>query len=466
MTTQLDRLAEGDADPALGVNVIGYLDDALGVAEAARLYVETLRAAGIAVTTTAVHPDRDQTGRDLFTRAGRRPYPHLRAAAEPSFNLLCLQGERLEAFINAGGHEMLGHRSTIGQWAWETDVLPDSWLSGFDHLDEIWVNSTFVASCLCRLSPVPVVVVPQGLTVIDPASPDPGESGEAPFTFLFMMDFFSTLRRKNPAGLIEAFCRAFSPGEGPRLVLKTINAEHQKQAAGELRRKIAGRRDIELVDGYLDPPAKVALIAGADCYVSLHRSEGFGLTLAESMALETPVIATGYSGNLDFMTPYNSYLVDWQPTEVGPGCEIYPADGHWADPDLDDAAALMRRVWKRPEEAAAKAQRAKADIARLYAPQTVGAIARERLEVLSERMPGARRRRAVTRFQEIEQELSFDLRLGAPPGPRGLGGLLRRLVLRLMLPFTYHERKLDRAMLSALRELQAELDRLRDQLES
>ena len=131
------------------------------------------------------------------------------------------------------------------------------------------------------------------------------------FTFLFMFDFFSTLQRKNPLGLIDAFTRAFAPDEGPRLLLKTINARFRPEAADELRRRIGERPDIELVDRYLDPRQNAALIARADCYVSLHRSEGFGLTLAESMALGTPVIATGYSGNIDFTTPSNSYLVDW-----------------------------------------------------------------------------------------------------------------------------------------------------------
>ena len=111
-----------------------------------------------------------------------------------------------------------------------------------------------------------------------------------------MFDFFSTARRKNAAGLIDAFTRAFAPGEGPRLLLKTINGRLRPEAEAELRRQIGQHPDIELIDVYLDPAQNAALLARADCYVSLHRSEGFGLTLAESMALGTPVIATGYLG--------------------------------------------------------------------------------------------------------------------------------------------------------------------------
>ena len=197
--------------------------------------------------------------------------------------------------------------------------------------------------------------------------------------------------------------------------------------------------------------------------MSLHRSEGFGLPLAECMALGTPVIATGYSGNTDFMTPRNSYLVDWSPTLVGPECEIYPAEGSWAEPDLDHAAELMRRVWEHPEEAVVKAERARADIERMYAPEVVGAIARGRLEHL---LDAPRRRPASAGgdagLDAVARQLDLDLHRGAPPVRRGPAGMARRLAFRLMYPFTYHERRLDRAMFEALAAIRADLDRERE----
>jgi hypothetical protein len=275
-----------------------------------------------------------------------------------------------------------------------------------------------------------------------------------------MMDFFSTARRKNPIGLVDAFTRAFAADEGPRLLLKTINGSLFEDDADQLRDKISDRPDIELIDCYLEPLQKNALLARADCYVSLHRSEGFGLTLAESMALGTPVIATGYSGNTDFMRPQNSYMVDWTPTSVGPGCEIYPAGGRWAEPDLDHAAELMRRVWARPDEAATKAERARADIDRLYRPEAAGAIARNRLERLmaAQTGAGAHRLRHSAALRAIRSELALDVRRGEPAGPGDRGGLLRRLVLRLIAPFTYHERKLDQAVFDSLSELRSQLE--------
>ena len=462
-----------DEDPRLAVNVIGFLDDSLGLAQAARLYIDALRAAGVPVASTAVAPDGPPGfGERATERYGRRTHDALESSVEPAFNLACLNGDHLVRLARSAGGEVLTQRPTIGQWAWETDVLPANWLPAFQFLEEIWAFSTFVGDNLARLAPVPVVVIPMSVVVPDVSGVELPTARDDRFTFLFMFDFFSTSRRKNAAGLIEAFGRAFAPGDGPRLLLKTINGRLRPQAEAELRAKIGERPDVELIDTYLDPAQNAALIARADCYVSLHRSEGFGLTLAESMALGTPVIATGYSGNTDFTTPQNSYLVEWRPTQVGPDCEIYPADGTWAEPDLDHAAALMRRVWERPEEARAKVDRAREDIHRLYAPEVVGRLARARLERLAERSisVAARSESAATsralselRLTALEDELAFDPERGAPPEPSGLRGAIRRLVLRLMLPFTVYQSEFNRATLVALRGLQAELVQLRVQ---
>src|SRR5262249_53817106 len=150
-------------------------------------------------------------------------------------------------------------------------------------------------------------------------------------------------------------------GEGPRLVLKAMNGSFRPEAADAVRSAIGDRPDITLLDSHLPATEYGALLNRADCYVSLHRAEGFGLTIAESMALGKPAIATGYSGNLDFMTTANSYLVDYTLSEVGPDAEHYPANGTWAEPDLDHAAELMRRVFSERHEARRRGQRAARD---------------------------------------------------------------------------------------------------------
>jgi glycosyltransferase involved in cell wall biosynthesis len=446
----------------VATNVIGYLGETLGLAEAARLYVQALQAVDIPVSTTAVTPDLpvSETQKSI-ARTGSRDWEDLTPGTAPVFNLACLNGDHLHQLIRTRGEGVLAGRPTIGQWGWETDVLPSSWIEAFSYVNEVWVYSRFMAENLGRLLPMPVVVVPPPIVTPDSRAVNIGIAPDDRFTFLFMIDLFSTLERKNPIGLIDAFTRAFAPDEGPRLLIKTINASFREQAADELRFRAGGRSDIEFIDGYLQPPEKAALLSRADCYVSLHRSEGFGLPLAESMSVGTPVIATGYSGNLDFMTPFNSYLVDWRPTRVGPGSQVYPAQGSWAEPELDHAAAQMRRVWEHPDEARERAGRAQADIQRFYAPRVVGEIARARLERLldAEQKSEADSQVAAYELDELQEALSFDLRSGSPRSATGAASLMRRFALRLMLPFTHHQREVDRAVLSALRELRRSLER-------
>jgi glycosyltransferase involved in cell wall biosynthesis len=284
---------------------------------------------------------------------------------------------------------MLGDRVTIGQWGWETDVLPSSWNPAKRLVDEVWVYSRFVAENLGRVLPVPVVVVPPAVVVPDITGIEPPDFARSDrFKFLFICDLLSTERRKNVCGLIEAYTRAFSAADGARLLIKTINGRLRERQFAELRARAQGRPDVEIVDAYLSPSEKAALIASVDCYVSLHRSEGFGLPLAEAMALGTPVITTGYSGNLDFTTPFNSYLVDWSLGKVGPGSEIYPEYGAWAEPDLDHAALQMQTVAADPIGARKRAERAQREVSSLFSPAAVGAVARARLQELYENRSG------------------------------------------------------------------------------
>ncbi len=138
-----------------------------------------------------------------------------------------------------------------------------------------------------------------------------------------------------------------------------------------------------MIDRSLTGEELDGLMAACDCYVSLHRAEGFGLTLAEAMAIGKPAIATGYSGNVDFMNERNSYLVDYEIGRVGPECEIYPPEGEWANPSVGHAAQLMREVYSDREEGARRGVRAAEDIARTLSPEATGAAMRARLQQLA-----------------------------------------------------------------------------------
>jgi glycosyltransferase involved in cell wall biosynthesis len=135
-----------------------------------------------------------------------------------------------------------------------------------------------------------------------------------------------------------------------------------------------------LLDRYMTRDELAGLMRTADCYVSLHRSEGFGLGIAESMALGKPVIATRYSGPVDLMTGENSYPVEYRLSSISRDYGPYLEGFSWADPDVEHASTLMRRVVEDRAEAAARGRQAAADIAARRAPQQTGERVRQRLE--------------------------------------------------------------------------------------
>lgn len=185
--------------------------------------------------------------------------------------------------------------------------------------------------------------------------------------------------------------------------MKALHGEEHLADLEELRAAARERPDVLLLERVLDRRERDALMA---TYVSLHRAEGFGLTMAEAMALGKPVIATGYSGNLEYMTEENSYLVGWRLVPVGPGAPPYPPDHHWADPDVEEAAHWMRHVYEHPEEARQRGERARRDILERHSPAA-------RVHFLSERLA-----RAVAILLDRDQ----DSAAGAVVDRRSVGG--------------------------------------------
>ncbi|MCA1682737.1 MAG: glycosyltransferase [Actinobacteria bacterium] len=255
-------------------------------------------------------------------------------------------------------------------------------------------------------------------------------------------------------------------------MLKSHNGDFKPERLAQLREEVGGRTDIQIIDRFFSEAEMAALMRRADCYVSLHRAEGFGLTLGETMALGKPVIATSFSGNLDFMTRENSYLVRYRETGVGAAGENYPAQGTWAEPDIEHAARLMREVWERPAEARARGARGRRDIAEAFSLEAVGEVARLRLKRLASiRRHAASHDGAVelhgsieglpqdTYLRRSEIKLTYDpLDDAAEAG--GAKGRFRRAALQAMRPYTYHQDEINSLLTRALRETHEQLEDL------
>jgi glycosyltransferase involved in cell wall biosynthesis len=439
-----------------GVNVVGYFRSEAGTGEAARQVVGALDAQHVPVMP--IHGQTIPVSRQGHSFATGTPED----AAFP-LNLICMNADMLPEFAQQAGEEFFAGRYSIGLWFWEIERFPERWRDSFSLLEEVWAPTAHIATALEPLATVPVSTVRIPVQFPPVPARDRADLGLPPdkFLFLFSFDYLSVFKRKNPLAVIAAFTRAFGPGEGVGLIIKCINPDQDPAAHAELRAATGAHPDIEVIDRYLSPMDNRSLTASCDCYVSLHRAEGFGFGPADAMWLEKPVIATGYSGNLDFMTASNSLLVDYRLVPIGPGADPYPADAQWADPDVQHAATLMRALFDDPERARQLGARAAADIRRTHSPAAAGEIMRRRLEAI--RATG-RSRRGIdpARMRPALTALPRRIRQGplahANPGrAQALRELARNAVLRLMRPYTSYQQSVDTMVVDALGDLSASI---------
>lgn len=340
-------LPERFAHPA--VNVLGHFCYPSGLRVSAEAVSDALALAGVAVCR-----------RDIRTRL-EDSSGHTGVGGLEAGDITIVHTQPGDLFLKAFERADLAERAPrtfrIGYWYWELEEAPPAWAESARHADELWAATGFIAEALRKVTATPVQVLFPGVQV-GRFTPRPREALGAPgreggrFAFLFSFHMASVTERKNPLGLIRAFRRAFGPGEPVDLVLKTTSEPRHRAEMLALQAASSGA-NVTIIDQVFGPEDTLALMDACDAYVSLHRSEGLGLTMAEAMLLGKPVIATRYSGNLDFMDDRNSLLVDATLVPVGPGLPPYDAQGRWAEPSEAHAARLMRMLFEDRAAAAA-----------------------------------------------------------------------------------------------------------------
>lgn len=361
---------------SLGVNVAGFAQSVYGVGESSRSIWRAVQATGLPCVLlnvrSDVHRNTDESV-DEFSRTN--PY---------RVNLMTFSFDYSRRFFRDIGPRFFAGRYNIGLWYWEQEAFPLRWHSAFDYYDEIWVPSDFTRAAIASVSPIPVRKITYPL-YLDGNEAELDRTHirlpENVFVFLFTFDFFSTVQRKNPAAVIAAFRRAFRRDDSVVLVLKSINAEHHRTDR-DLLGEESEDANIVFIDQHISAHEMNALMALADCYVSLHRSEGLGLGMAQAMYLGKPVIATNYSGNLEFMNSGNSLLVDYEMTVLNEDSGPYERGTSWAEPNIEHAANLMRWVYEHRAESRAFGKRAAADVRQTLDPQKTVAQIIERVRKL------------------------------------------------------------------------------------
>jgi glycosyltransferase involved in cell wall biosynthesis len=326
---------------AHGVAVGGELSRASGLGEGARLMLLGAEHLGLAAWPMDLGAPVGQRETDVPMAEGDPPPPGAPLVLHINAPMLPLAMLRL-------GRGLLRGRRIIGYWAWELPIVPPDWRAGLKFVHEVWVPSRFTAAALDPLLPGRVRVVPHPLAITPPtAEPDRAGFGLPvdAVTVLVSFSMASSFERKNPLAALAAFRAAFGDRADRLLVLKVGYPEHFPADLARLRAAIGGARNIRIDIGTLPPGRSRALIASADIVLSLHRSEGFGLVPAEAMLLGKPVIATGWSGNMDFMDAECAAPIGYRLIPVCDSRGVYDIPGAvWAEADLDEAVAQLRRL--------------------------------------------------------------------------------------------------------------------------
>ncbi len=377
-------------DPGLpwGINLYGYLRAESGIGQSARANIDAILAADVPLAVV------DFNEGNVSRKEARIPDG---LASDPRFNinLFHINADETENAIRHIGEEVLRGHYNIGYWAWELPEFPDRWLTAVQLLDEIWVPSGFCREAIAAKADIPVTCIPHGVSLPEPA-PDADRAGfglpEDGTLFLTMYDALSVPARKNPAAAIAAFQQATAAGDiDARLVLKVTNLDADPSHAIEIRQLASANPRVHLLEGYFSRERVDQLIQSCDVFFSMHRSEGFGFGLAEAMLLGKVALATGWSGNKQFMREGNSLLVSSELVTLDQDYGPYQAGQQWAEPDTSEAAGLIRRLCLEPELRQALGRAAQATVEQELAPAIVGQQILERLKIVGAETAGLAR---------------------------------------------------------------------------
>jgi len=302
-------------------------------------------------------------------------------------NIYCINGDEIEQALNVLPNPMLEGSKNVIYPAWELERYPKEWAKHLVRFDEVWAPSAFIREAIAKVVDIPVVHMPLACEVQRRALRSRRHFGirESAYAFFFSFDFLSYVERKNPFAVIDAFQALIKqrPFADVVLVIKTNNADRRPEMKARFEEAIAKMRErVVVINGVLSDLEMKSLVWLTDCFVSLHRSEGFGRGLSEAMTLAKPVITTAYSGNMDFCNDNTTLLIPYRLIPVR--AREYPhwQQQHWADADVKAATQAMLWLIDNPELGRAIGARARAHIRTNFSYLATGLRYAERLKEL------------------------------------------------------------------------------------
>jgi glycosyltransferase involved in cell wall biosynthesis len=364
-----------------GMNIVGFLTADLGIGESARCMVRAADAASIPIALVPLKLNcRNRLG-DL-TYDGR-----LQETNPYGANVFHIDPPVARDIDHHHGADFRKNKYNIGYFAWELPEFPDAWLPSLDYFDEIWCPSNFVRDSIALKALFPVLTMAHSIGFERPVGRQSALRAkfalpEDRFLFLALFDLNSYTARKNPRAVIEAF-RKSGLSDKAALIIKVQNAEANPSDFAALHEAVRDLPGTVIISSTLSRSDVYALEAACDCFVSLHRSEGFGLAVAECMYLGKPVISTDWSATAEFVDRSNGYPVSYSLSELTENHGPYARGATWAEADVGHASELMRKVVSDPVDAARIGAAARRTIEERFSPAVVGARYRRRLEAIA-----------------------------------------------------------------------------------
>ncbi len=357
-----------------GVNLIGNIKAETGLGQSCRLVASALMQTDTKMSVYQyTQLGTQKTGDTSWDAKISRDLPY-------DINLIHINPYEMGITYLQMDKSAWDYRYNIAYWLWELEEFPDEWTPCFHCLDEIWAPSEFICSAIRKKTPLPVRCMPYHVEVSMQREFGRSDFGlpEDKFLFLMMYDHSSGMERKNPVGVLKAFKSAF-PKENDKvgLVIKVNNfTKEDEEKIGALLDEYT---NVYLMKETLDRDHINSLTKCVDAVVSLHRAEGFGLVLAEAMLLGTPVIATNWSSNTEFMNAEVGCMVDYKMTVIEKDMPPFKAGNCWADPDIVQAAAYMQKLYEDKEYYQQMAVNAREHIQKLLSMERIAGLMKKRL---------------------------------------------------------------------------------------